>query len=208
MLPPLKLHDPVTRIGSWLLDHTSRITINITAALPRKSKVFNQWAKAWLHDCHNATIDKTAIGSDGSYKIKGQGVSAFVVQQNNSTVFSQSLLVIAHSSYDVEMQASHMAIAYTKEHILGKVIVFIDNQSTLKSLLNVKAHSLLKLSHLNSLEPNSWLLQSPDNEIEFRWIPSHLGLSINELADQMADVTPIGPFLYPRLSIVSRLHYN
>ena len=145
-LPLLQLHDPIACIGSHLLDYTLRITINILVAPLHKSKVFDQWAKAWFQDCHDITAGQIAIASDGSYKVKGQGVSAFVVQCNNTTIFSQSQLVAAHSSYDAEMQAAHMAISYISKNVVRKVIVFIDNQSTLKSLLNVKPHSLFKLS--------------------------------------------------------------
>ena len=146
MLPLLKVHDPVVHVGSRLLDSMSCISANIPVAPPCRSKVFDQWAKAWFQDCHDTMVSQTAITSDGSYKVKGQGVSAFVVQSNNVTTFSQSQLIAAHSSYDAEMQAAHMAILHVKEHIGGKVVVFIDNQSTLKSLFNIKPHSLIELS--------------------------------------------------------------
>ena len=101
-----------------------------------------------------------------------------------------------------------MAIEYIKEHVVGKVIVFIDNQSMMWSLLNVKPHSLFELSHQNSINLGSWLSMSGNNEVEFRWMPSHLGFSINELADKAAEAAPIGPFPFPKLTIASWIREN
>ena len=153
-------------------------------------------------------IDIIFIGMDGSYKVKGQGVSACVVQHNNITTTSCTQLVAAHSSYDTEMQAVHMAIEYIHENCTGKVIIFIDNQSMLRSIFNVKPHSLFELSRQNSITIGNWIRSSSDNNIEFCWMPSHLGFTINELADSAADSTPIGPFPAPNPTITSRIHSN
>ena len=90
LLPPLHLDDPITRIGNRLLDNTTRVTINIPAAPPRCSKVFEQWAKAWILDLMDECHSKMAIGTDGSYKTKGKGISAFVVQKANQTLASEA----------------------------------------------------------------------------------------------------------------------
>ena len=117
-------------------------------------------------------------------------------------------LVSAHSSYDAEMKAANMAIEFISEHAKGKVLVFIDNQSTLKSLFNVKPHFLFELSRLNSIAIGGWISASPQNEVEFRWMPSHLGFDINELADKAADITPIGPFPALHMTIASCIQDN
>ena len=148
------------------------------------------------------------IGADGSYKMKGQVVSAFVVQHDHNVLYMHSCPVSAHSSYDTEMKAANMAIEYIAEHAAGKVLVFIDNLSTLKSLFNVKPHSLFELSRLNSISVGGWIAVSPENEVEFRWMPSHLGFNINELADKVADINPIGPFPLPHMTIASCIRDN
>ena len=51
-------------------------------------------------------------------------------------------------------------------------------------------------------------MSSSNNDIEFHWMPSHLGFTINELADAAADTMPIGPFPAPNDTIVSRLCSN
>ena len=86
----LLLQDPVTRIGSQLLDCTTCVTVTIPAAPPRASKVFDQWAQAWIQNSYRDCKGKTVVGSDGSYKIKGQGISAFVVQHDNVMVATDS----------------------------------------------------------------------------------------------------------------------
>ena len=147
-LPPLQLCDPITRIGSRLLDITDRVIITIPAALPRSSKVFSQWAEGWLRECHNDSKSILAIGSDGSYIKKGQGVSAFVVQMDQHMVHTEFQLVVAHSSYDAEMKAINMVIKYVLESVSGAVITFIDNQAVLKTLflillLNFRATTVI-----------------------------------------------------------------
>ena len=49
---------------------------------------------------------------------------------------------------------------------------------------------------------------SQENEVEFRWMLSHLGFAINELADKAADTSPIGPFPFPHPTIASRIRAN
>ena len=53
-----------------------------------------------------------------------------------------------------------------------------------------------------------WLGRSQDNFIEFRWMPSHIGFHINELADSLADVSIIGPVPFPAHNIVSHIRHN
>ena len=106
------------------------------------------------------------------------------------------------------MQAAAIAIEYIVEHTQGDVLVFVDNQSTLKSLFNVMPHSLFELSRNNNSELGHWLAISPQNMIKFRWMPSHLGFHINELADKVAGSPPIGPFPAPHMTIASRVRDN
>ena len=96
-IPPMNLLDHATRIGNRLLDSTSRISVTIPAALPRSSKVFQQWATAWLAQSTKDLRGVIGVGSDGSYCTKGQGTSAFVIQHNNVTIYMHSFLVVAHS---------------------------------------------------------------------------------------------------------------
>ena len=93
LLPPLRLADPVARIGNRLMDNSSRVSINIPAAPPRWSKVFEQWAKAWIWEAYSDCLIGTSIGTDGLYKIKGKGVSTFVIQRNQQIVETKSQLV-------------------------------------------------------------------------------------------------------------------
>ena len=207
-LPAMALHDPATRIGNRLLDTCHHIMVTIPASPPRSSKVFAQWAAAWMQQCQGDLFHKTGIGSDGSYQIKGQGVSAFVVQQDNVVIHSHSFLVVAHSSYDAEMQAANATIHYMAQNVRGQVLVFIDNQATLKSLFSTKPHTAFALSLNNCKTMDAWLASSADNMAKFRWMPSHLGFPLNELADKATKFTPIGPPAFPHHTLASRLCMN
>ena len=207
-VPTLNLTDPITCIGCRLLDCSTRIRINIPAAPPRASKVFEQWYKAWFQQCYKESTRGISIGTDGSYKIKGQGTSAFVVMNGNDVIHTHWQLVVVHSSSDAEMLAVHSAIEYISASLAGCIIVFVDNQAMIKSILQVKSHSLFELSHQNSHNLQRWLESSNNNHIEFRWIPSHLGFCINELADAAVNNPPIGPSPALLLMLASRLHQN
>ena len=161
-----------------------------------------------MHQCHADAADKTIVGSDGSYKVKGQGVSTFVIKHNDTIIHSSSRLVLAHSSYNMEMHAANQAIEYIAHNLEGSIIFFIDNQSTLKLIFNTKSHLAFELSQNNCQYIGDWLGQSQNNSIEFRWMPSHLGFDINEHADLLADVPIIGPAPFPVHNIASRIRYN
>ena len=207
-LPPMQLDDEVTRIGERLLDRTNRVKVNIPAAPPRSSKVFPQWAEGWLGACMKDADNILAIGTDGSYKKKGQGVSAVVAQHNHVTTHTEARQIVAHSSFDAEMFAVNIAIHYIYQNVQGPVIVFIDNQATIKAMFKVTAHSAFELSRDNSQTIIQWLDMDDRNHIEFRWVPSHLGFEINELADSAADTSIVGPFPQPKHNIASRLRHN
>ena len=98
-----------------------------------------------------------------------------MVQNNNIVVHSHSFLTVAHSSYDAEMHTANVTIDYIAQHVQGSVLVFIDNQATLKSLFSMKPHTAFELSLANCKTMASWISSSPDNMVEFRWMPSHLG---------------------------------
>ena len=89
-------------------------------------------------------------------------------------VHTHSFLMAAHSSYDAEMHVANAAIEYIAQFV-GPVLVFIDNQATLKSLFSTKPHTAFALSLANCKAIAAWLSASPDNTAEFRWMPSHLG---------------------------------
>ena len=118
----------------------------IPLAPPRAAKVLEQWADAWKRQCYADAHDKILVGSDGSYKIKGQGVSVFVIKQQDVVIHSASQLVPAHSSYDAEMHAASQAIEFITSQLEGPTLFFIDNQATLKYLFNTKPHSAFNLS--------------------------------------------------------------
>ena len=69
-LLPLMLNHPATCVGNRLLDNTLCIRVTIPAAPPRKSKVFDQWAKGWISTAQKDCIDITSVGMDGSYKLR------------------------------------------------------------------------------------------------------------------------------------------
>ena len=116
-VPSLHLTDVVARIGSRLLDCTTRVQVTIPAAPPHHSKVFDQWYKAWFHQCYEDAKHTVILGMDGSYKVKGQGISAFVIMKDDVVTHMHTRLIAAHSSYNAEMNAIHDAIQYITDSL-------------------------------------------------------------------------------------------
>ena len=145
-VPALQLQDPISRIGSRILDCSDHITITIPAAPPRASKVFEQWHKAWFQQCYLDAVHTISISTDGSYMARSQGSSTFVMLQDNAVLHTQQQLVAAHSSYDAKMIAIYHAIEHITHNLTGHVMVFIDNQAALKSMLQVQPHTLYEMS--------------------------------------------------------------
>ena len=106
------------------------------------------------------------------------------------------------------MHAANQAIEYVARHLEGPTLFFIDNQSTLKLLFNTKPHLAFELARSNCQNIGKWLAKLPNNSIEFRWMPGHLGFDINEHADRLADVAVIGPPPFPAHNIASQIWQN
>ena len=106
------------------------------------------------------------------------------------------------------MHAAKVAIDYIAQHLQGPVLVLIDNQATLKSLFSTKPHTAFSLSLNNCEAMADWPSSSSDNYAEFRWMLSHLGFELNELADKAAVTTPVGPPAFPHHTLASKLRCN
>ena len=61
---------------------------------------------------------------------------------------------------------------------------------------------------MNSFSLKHWIADNAANDIEFRWVPSHLGFRVNELANAAADSPPHGPFPTPVHTSASWLRLN
>jgi ribonuclease HI len=120
----------------------------------------------------------TPIFTDGSKTSNAVGC-AFVVDGNSYSYKLQE----AFSIFSAELLAIFKALEYIEERMSGNFIIYTDSLSSLKSLSSADRHSHpLTFKILTLLDK----LSLKGFSVLFCWVPSHVGIRGNELADKAA----------------------
>ena len=119
----------------------------------------------WLH-----------LYTDGSYIDKGAGAGAYC------KLFSHYIPVGENkTNFDAELEAIQFSLAQLLHRVTNfkKVVFLVDSKSAIQKITSQNASESATVTDIrNSLK----LL----TKINFQWVPSHIGLSENELADNLA----------------------
>lgn len=90
------------------------------------------------------------------------------------------------TSYDAEMMAGGMALAFATKQSCETIHVVADNESALKTLLDLGMHGQQLVSVVACRNARDWLAKDERRRIVFHWCPSHEGVEWNELVDEDA----------------------
>ncbi|KAI0737466.1 hypothetical protein C8Q80DRAFT_1075391, partial [Daedaleopsis nitida] len=90
------------------------------------------------------------------------------------------------TSYDAEMVAAGMGIAFATKQPCETIHVVADNESALKTLLDPGMHGQQLVSIVACRNVREWLERDVRRKIVFHWCPSHMGIEWNELVDEDA----------------------
>ncbi|KAJ2972867.1 hypothetical protein NUW54_g12177 [Trametes sanguinea] len=90
------------------------------------------------------------------------------------------------TSYDAEMMAGGMGLAFATKQSCETIHVVADNESALETLIDPGMHGQQLVSIVACRNVREWLSKDPRRKIEFHWCPSHEGIEWNELVDQDA----------------------
>ena len=80
------------------------------------------------------------------------------------------------TSYDAEMMAGGMGIAFATKQPCDTIHIVADNESALQTLLDRGMHGQQLVSVIACRNAGEWLTKDPRRRIEFHWCPSHEGI--------------------------------
>lgn len=153
-----------------------------------------------------------SVGADG---VTGYGCVMLIKEEYNDPVFSVSFkerLPCKTGSMIAELAAIFRTLAYIKDRWRPDVIdIFCDSKSAIQALQQWEPHDNQEL--LFNIHHLAWILERRVNDIPqckltYRWIPSHIGIIGNELADELAgNVRHLKPIdVGPRPSMSSQFN--
>ncbi|KAF8621836.1 hypothetical protein AX15_007459 [Amanita polypyramis BW_CC] len=157
---------------------------------PKKnSDIFVQWFKdytTWLNTIRNEK-DHLIISTDGSYR-DGIGTSAFAMWMNHTLINNSAIQVPAHSAYDAEIQAIHLAMEHMELIPIKKITLLVDNEAAAKTIWRTDCHNLQYVSINTMTHFRRWTThwKSRDFIFNISWCPAHMDIQENELVDSMA----------------------
>ena len=159
--PPWKMHIPN------IIFDLCQFKKSDTAPEIFKSK-FIEIASDYPHHKH--------IYTDGSKEEEKVGCATITHQQ------SSSIRLPDHSSvFTAELLAIKLALRHIEDHPHPNFIIFSDSRSVLEALISTESKNPLVLEVVNFLHS-----LTPEKDIVFCWLPSHIGIRGNEMADKAA----------------------
>ncbi|XP_035220188.1 uncharacterized protein LOC118193239 [Stegodyphus dumicola] len=159
------------------------------------------WAPSEFDVPKRITLDNTvvpqaryAIFTDGSKFETGVGSALCVLQNGNVQFTWQCGLHVQSSVYQAELIALRKAVRLSKL-LLGPIVIFTDSASSLQSLLRI-----IPLDPLVQDIQNLLQALSPADRTWLTWVPAHVGIRGNELADELAKVAALSVSL-PKMNL-------
>ena len=177
---------------SYLLLNISKPTWSLTDPdvcfelnqFPKQTTPPQQYLQLFLHLCQTTYHDHISLFTDGSKK--SNGVGSAVVHGNRT---ESSTLPKESSILSAEIQALKMAINCIKRLSGSQFVIFSDSCSALKMLRNnYGSHPIIR-SILHDID---YLNLRSGKHVKLCWIPSHIGITMNEKADAAANAAADG----------------
>jgi len=164
----------------WL-DKTIKVNLNLHGQINKTNNEIH--GKTMALELINTFNDFTHIYTDGSSTAEDKISSGFCVPSHNIQCVHR---ITAHSTiFTAELTAIKLAIEWIKTATSGRYVIFSDS---LSSLLALNATDINQTSRPNLIQEIKTEIQviSKTSEIQLAWIPSHVGIKGNELADMLA----------------------
>ena len=155
----------------WCVDNLSCCTDLFD--IPKKSIPSEQFRQLFIHHAENHSTD-ICIYSDGS---KDEDSVSFAYLHNNHE-FSQRIQHIA-SIFTAELRAIYDCLNYVNNLPVNHVTIFTDSRSAIQAIMKYPStNSLAQLIRCRII--------NLDRPVCLCWVPSHIGVELNERADRLA----------------------
>jgi len=161
-------------VPSWSLQKPQ---VNFKLALPKASTSDMIYRMEFHNLCDEQYHDHRVLYTDGSKSKTGVGAAAISELGNRS-----ASLPIEASIFSAELEAIRLAVNIVRESTPGKYVVMSDSYSVLSSLNADRYQNPTIQRLLHEISD----LKLEHRYIEFCWIPGHVGIAGNELADAKA----------------------
>ena len=171
--PPVSLQPP------WISLPASFIIFPLT----KKEALANptRAAAVFLELFGSPTVENAHIYTDGSRLDDGSASSAFCVPSAN---FASAWRLTRHSSImSAELLAIEKALEHAYSSDFSSIHIFSDSKPSLQSIFNNKPTNL---NTVNSIRDIIFNFSSAGTQVSLVWIPSHVNIPGNELADRAA----------------------
>ena len=127
--------------------------------------------------CRDPYKDHIKIFTDGSKQEKGAGAAIFCNGSKTHATLSHEATI-----FSAEAHAISMAIRRTDEIGNAKTVIMSDSYRVLQALTNVHTSHPVIRKLIDEVDD----IKREGRDVEFCWIPSHVGIEGNEKADEAA----------------------
>ena len=162
--------------------------VNFDLTRYKKGSVPNELFQAAFKEMLESYSGFTQIYTDGSKSEEPSTVGSAAVQLQKSPQTLKHRLLDKSSIFSAELQAILLAFDHIKKSKLTDFVILSDSLSALQAIDNNKFdHPLLV-----EIRTQHYILLEMGKDIIFAWVPSHVGIRGNRLADQAANTAREG----------------
>ena len=169
------LHDNCEK-GPW--NSTSVNTCLALSKVQKEHREEQEWVQIFLQHKHEAEIE---VYTDGS-KVEEEVGAACIIMKNNKVIANILRKLPSQATvFTAELTAIKIAITFIKQNKITNSAIYTDSLSAVLAIKKKKSNHLI--TEIQQIYRN---FKTENNNTIICWIPSHVGIPGNELADRTA----------------------
>ena len=169
------LHDSCEK-GPW--NSTSVNTCLTLSKVQKEHRIEEEWTQIFLKHKHEAEIE---VYTDGSKAEEEVGAACIIMKNNKIIASIQRKLPKQATVFTAELIAIKIAITFLRQNKIIKSTIYTDSLSAVLAIKKKKSNHLV--TEIHEIYTS---LKNKNSNTTICWIPSHVGIAGNELADRAA----------------------